>query len=121
MDVQSLFGDVPVAKFVEEYFHRLPFALAGSARGACELGTWDVLGAALTDAGEDSFAVRAGQWYEGERPRDAAAARALCDEGYTIFIRHAERHHAGLAELARAFEAMFLGAVNIHVFATPAE
>ncbi|MEX2307227.1 MAG: cupin domain-containing protein [Pirellulales bacterium] len=120
MDVKSLFGDVPVAKFVEEYLHRLPFALAGSARGVCELGTWDAVGAMLAEAGEDAFAVRGGEWYEGDAPRNVAAARALNDEGYTIFIRHAERHHALVAELAAAFERTFLGAVNVHVFATAA-
>ena len=119
MNVQSLFGDVPVAKFVGEYLHRLPFALAGCAGGVCELGTWKAVGAMLADAEEDAFAVRAGQWYEGELSRNAEAARVLTNQGYTIFIRHAERHHAGVAELARAFERTFLGAVNIHVFATP--
>ncbi len=119
MEIQSLFGDVPVAKFVGEYLHRLPFALAGSARGACELGTWETVGSLLAEAGEDALAVRGGEWYEGELPRNVAAARALGDEGYTIFVRHAERHQAALAELARAFETTFLGAVNIHVFATP--
>jgi hypothetical protein len=118
--LQSLFGDVPLAKFVEEHLHRLPFSLAASARSACELGTWDSVGAMLADAGEDAFAVRGGQWCEGQMPRDALAAQALGHEGYTIFIRHAERHDARLAELAQAFEEAFLGAVNIHVFATPA-
>jgi hypothetical protein len=120
MDVQSLFGNVPVSRFVEEYLHRLPFALAGTARGVCELGAWDAVGAMLADAGEDAFAVRGGQWYEGDVPRSVEAARALTDDGYTVFVRHAERHAAGLAELARAFETTFLGPVNVHVFATPA-
>jgi 50S ribosomal protein L16 3-hydroxylase len=120
MDVQSLFGDVPVATFVAEYLHRLPFALAGSACEACELGTWDAAGEVLAGAGEDAFAVREGRWYEGDMPRDVAAARALVEERYTLFVRHAERHHARLAELARAFERTFQGPVNIHVFVTPA-
>ena len=70
-------------------------------------------------AGEYLRGARA-SGYRGPLPKDAAGARALGDEGYTIFIRHAERHHPGLAELAREFEATFLGPVNIHVFATPA-
>jgi hypothetical protein len=119
-EVQSIFGDVPVATFVAEHFHRLPFALAGSARAACELGTWEAIGEMLRGAAGDALATRSGQWFEGEPPRDAPAARALCDDGYTVFIRHAERHHAGLGELARAFERTFRGPVNIHVFATPA-
>ncbi len=119
MDVQSLFGDLPVAKFVEEHLHRLPFALAGSAMCVCEMGTWEAVGAVLAEAGEDAFAVRGGEWYEGAVPTQTQAARALGDEGYTIFVRHAERHHPALADLAQAFERTFLGPVNIHVFVTP--
>jgi hypothetical protein len=74
----------------------------------------------LAESREDIFAVREGEWYRGPVPTDAAAARALERDGYTIFIRHAERHHPGLGELARAFEATFRGPVNIHVFVTPA-
>jgi ribosomal protein L16 Arg81 hydroxylase len=44
----------------------------------------------------------------------------LRDEGYTIIVRHAERRHAGLGELARSFEATFGGPVDIQIFATPA-
>ena len=120
MDVQTLFGDVSVAKFIEEHLHRLPFALAGSVRPVCEFANWDAIGAMLACAGDDAHAARGGEFYRGEMPRETAAARALTDEGYTLFIRHAERHQAGLAELAKAFEATFRGSVNIHVFATPA-
>jgi ribosomal protein L16 Arg81 hydroxylase len=74
----------------------------------------------LTSAGEDIFATRAGQWYTGSRPSDLDAAQALLDESYTLFVRHAERHDAALAELARAFATTFRGPVNIHLFATPA-
>src|SRR5688572_25458337 len=120
MDIQSLFGDVPVAKFIAEHLHRLPFALAGSARPVCEFATPEAMGELLAGAGDDANAVRGGEFYQGEMPRDEAAGRRLSDDGYTIFIRHAERHHAGLAELANAFEKTFCGPVNIHVFATPA-
>jgi hypothetical protein len=121
VNIQSLFGDVPVAKFVDEYLHRLPFAMAGAAACACDLGTWDALGTILEVASQsDILAVRGGEWHTGQSPRDANSARSLIDQGYTVFIRHAERCHVGLAELARTFEATFLGPVNIHVFATPA-
>jgi 50S ribosomal protein L16 3-hydroxylase len=119
MDIQTLFGDVPVAKFADEYLHRLPFALAGSAQSVRDLGTWQAFGAMLSTAGEDASATRAGQWYTGPRPTDLSAAQKLLDEQYTLFIRHAERHHAGLADLANAFATTFRGPVNIHVFATP--
>jgi ribosomal protein L16 Arg81 hydroxylase len=120
MDIHAFFGNVPVAKFADEFLHRLPFALPGSAGSACALGTWPAFGALLSRAGDDIFATRAGQWYSGPRPTDLEAAQTLLDEQYTLFIRHAERHHAGLAEMAQEFSATFRGPVNIHVFATPA-
>jgi ribosomal protein L16 Arg81 hydroxylase len=120
MDVQSIFGEVPVATFVAEYLHRLPFSLAGSAAKARELGTWDSLSAMLGPPEGDVFAVREGRWYEGKPIAELSAVCALVDEGHTVFVRHAERHHPGLAELAAAFEKAFLGPVNIHLFVTPA-
>jgi ribosomal protein L16 Arg81 hydroxylase len=120
LDVQSIFGDVPLAKFIAEYLHRLPFSLAGSATIACELGTWNAVGKMLGPPEGDVFAVREGRWYEGPPITELSAVRALVDDGHTVFIRHAERHHPGLAELAAAFETAFLGPVNIHVFVTPA-
>ena len=121
MDVQAVFGDMAVGKFVSEYLHRLPLALAGSAHGVCELGTWETLGEILRAAGVDVMVVRDGKRYAGALTAEAvdARARTLSDEGYTILVRHAERHHAGLGALARSFERTFLAPVNIHMYATP--
>ena len=120
MDVENLYGDVSLATFIREYLHRLPFAMAGSAEPLCDLGTWDSIGTMLGPPEGDVFAVREGRWHEGSPPKDLAAVRALVDEGHTVFVRHAERHHTGLGEVAAAFERTFLGPVNIHVFVTPA-
>ncbi|HJQ80443.1 MAG TPA: cupin domain-containing protein [Lacipirellulaceae bacterium] len=120
MEIQSFFGDVPLANFITEYLHRLPFSLAGGAASACDLGTWDALGAMLGLPDGDVFAVREGRWYDGPPLTELGAIRALVEGGHTVFVRHAERHHPGLAELAVAFETTFLGPVNIHMFVTPA-
>jgi ribosomal protein L16 Arg81 hydroxylase len=118
MDIQRLFGDVPVPKFVREYLHRLPFALSGGAASVRELGSWETLAEALRDESAVVLATRDGQQRPG-RPADGAEARALCDEGYTLVVRHAERHDARLGELARAFEAAFCGPVDVQMFVTP--
>jgi hypothetical protein len=120
MELQSLVGDVPLAKFIGEYLHRLPFAMAGSAKSLCELGSWDSVGAMLGPPEGDVFAVREGRWHEGSPPSDLTAVCSLVEDGHTVFVRHAERHHPGLAELAAGFERTFQGPVNIHVFVTPA-
>jgi 50S ribosomal protein L16 3-hydroxylase len=120
MEIQSLFGDTPLATFVAEYLHRLPFSLAGSATIERELGTWNAIGAMLGPPEGDVLAVREGRWHDGPPLTELSSVRALVDDGHTVFVRHAERHHPGLAELAAAFEKAFLGPVNIHVFVTPA-
>lgn len=120
MDIQTVFGNLAVSKFVEEHLHRLPLALAGSAESVRALGNWDALGGMLACADAEVLLVRGGERHQGELPRDVAAVRALCDEGYTLRVRHAERHHAGVAELAAAFERAFGGAVDVQAFSTPA-
>ncbi|HEY3393798.1 MAG TPA: cupin domain-containing protein [Lacipirellulaceae bacterium] len=120
MNIETFFGSVSLTGFIDQYLHRLPFSLAGSAIGACELGTWDSLSAMLGPPEGDVLAVREGRWYEGPPLTELSSVRALVDEGHTVFVRHAERHHPCLAELAAAFEKAFLGPVNIHVFVTPA-
>src|SRR5262249_23259172 len=70
--------------------------------------------------GVDVLVGREGRrWGENGAPRPEEA-RPLLAEGYTLGIRHAERHDPGLAELADGFRRDFLGAVNVHVYCTPA-
>ncbi len=45
--------------------------------------------------------------------------RGLHAQGYTLVIRHAERHDPRLAELAGGFGRDFAAPVNIHLYATP--
>lgn len=121
IDVRGLFGETPLPAFVAEYWHRLPFARSGGARDVCQqLDGWETLGAVLGDESADVLVVRGGEQCAGARPRSLEEARALSRERHTIVVRHAERQHAGLRELAGAFEHTFGGPVDIQMFATPA-
>jgi ribosomal protein L16 Arg81 hydroxylase len=120
MNLQALFGDIPVPTFAAEYWHRLPFARSGSAAGVFHhLGGWDVLGVVLGDAAADVMVVRGGEQQASVRTSSKEKAHALSHERQTIFVRHAERQHAELAELAAAFETTFCGPVDVQFFATP--
>lgn len=44
----------------------------------------------------------------------------MFSSGYTILIRHAERHFGPLAELAGGFSADLLEPVDIHMYCMPA-
>jgi hypothetical protein len=120
MNLQMLLGDVPQSEFLEQYFHHLPFSSAATAAPVCECGSWEILGEILQQPNSDRMVVRAGQQYAGPLPSTLAAARALMDEGYTVLVRHAERHHPALRQLAEAFYGDLQAPVDIHLYATPA-
>lgn len=119
MGIQELFGEISPATFFSEYFHRQPFTLADAARGARPLGTWRVLGDLLAHDGADLMVVRDGRRFEGPDPQTLDAAQSLSAEGYTILVRHAERHNERLQKLAAAFERDFAAPVDVHLYVTP--
>jgi 50S ribosomal protein L16 3-hydroxylase len=119
MGLQTLLGDLPLAQFVADYSYRLPCSAAGCAHPLCDLGTWDSLTAIITQERADILVCRQNEQYSGPSPRSADDARRLTDEGYTLLVRHAERHDLRLARLAAEFAADFAAPVNIHMYCTP--
>lgn len=119
IDLQMLLGELTKRQFVEEYFHRLPFCLSEAGKPVCNFGTWEVMGDILVQNDVDVMVVRDGERYTGPSPSSMDQARELSEEGYTVLVRRAEKHHAGLADLAKSFSSDFAAAVNIHVYATP--
>src|SRR5262245_116902 len=120
MVIEQLLGPVPKSVFVEEHYLRLPFSRPGGCEHLVGLCGWDTVERILGQPGVDVLVGRGGRrWDENRAPRPEEV-RPLLDEGYTIGIRHAERHDPGLAELADGFRRDFLGAVNVHVYCTPA-
>jgi ribosomal protein L16 Arg81 hydroxylase len=52
-------------------------------------------------------------------PHSQSDALQLVEQGYTLLVRHAERHDPRLAHLAAEFQAAFAAPVNIHMYCTP--
>jgi len=119
MNLQTLLGHLPLAQFVADHYHRLPYSAAGLARPLCELGTWESLTAVLANSEADVLVCRQNEQYAGSQPRSAEDSRRLTDEGYTLLVRHAERHDERLARLAAEFAADFAAPVNVHMYCTP--
>lgn len=117
MSIQTWLGELPKQQFVADYYHKLPFSRAGAAQAACPLGSWGVLDELLRSEAADVLVVERGR-RRSDGPRSADAARRLVDEGCTVLIRHAERHHEPLAKLAAAFHVDFAAPVNVHVYVT---
>ncbi len=119
MHVQDLFGEFPVNRFVAEHLHRLPLALPGVGARVLSLGTWPNVAAMLTTPGVDLMVVKQGARYDGPPPTDLATAQALSNDGYTLVIRHAERHSDDIAKLSQVFADAFRGSMDVHLYVTP--
>jgi 50S ribosomal protein L16 3-hydroxylase len=117
--VHSLFVGLSAADFVERYFHQLPIAVPGGAEQIAALGTLEVLRSIAERPASIIARSRRGQWWPDDgRPSYDDLMRSLHD-GWTIFVRHAERYHAGLAELAAEFQRGFQAPIDVHFFCTP--
>ncbi len=115
----SLFADRSLSQFVAEYFQRLPYSTAGRAASLCELGSWQSLAAILERKSADVLVCRRNEQYADAPPHSEQEALALVKQGYTLLVRHAERHDERLAQLAAEFQAAFAAPVNIHMYCTP--
>ncbi len=67
----------------------------------------------------DLMLARQGQLWPGAGQPSFDQVRELNAQGYTLVIRHAERHDPRLAELADGFRRDFAAPVNIHLYSTP--
>jgi 50S ribosomal protein L16 3-hydroxylase len=122
LNVQAIFGEFPLSRFIEEYLHRLPLAMPCSAACVQSLASWQTLDAMLQNpdlASIDLIVARDGQRYPGDAPQDPTALRRLEREGWTLLVRHAEKHDAAIAQLAAAFAETFRSPVDVQMYLTP--
>lgn len=118
MSLRRILSTVSAGDFIDRYYLQLPLAEAGSAAALAPLTSWETVSGILDQENADVLIARQGVLHPGPRPTPAQA-RTLYDEGYTLVVRHAERHDARLAELAAGFAADFAAPVNIHIYLTP--
>ncbi len=118
--IEKLLGDTPVREFFERHLFLAPFSHRGGAAELAAAGDWETLGHVLSNPDSDVLVVREGKLSRERRPSNTEQARELSAAGHTIVVRNAQRHDDRLATLAREFERDFLGAVNVHFYATPA-
>lgn len=121
MSLDQLLGEIPKADFVRDFYLKQPFSRQGAAEALAPLGSWETIGQAIADGNADMLVARQGQLWEGGQPDSLEEAQRLHGEGYTLVIRHVERHDPRLKALAEGFAADFRGVVNIHLYCTPGE
>lgn len=118
MVLAGLLGDLTPDRFLADYYLKLPYASPGGAAHLQHLGGRELLERLAERTDTDLLLARAGRPYQGPRP-DAARALRLHAEGWTLLVRHAERHDADLAALAGGLDADLGAPVNVHLYATP--
>lgn len=117
--IKQLLGDFSLRRFIDEYFLRQPFSLPGGAASLSHLADWTAAQSILAQPDADVLVVKEGRRWEGNRTPAPEEARRLFDQGYTVLVRHAERCHPEIAELAAGFERDFAAAIDVHLYCTP--
>jgi len=120
MGLQQWLGGTAVSQFVSDYFHKLPYSGSCADCGDCQLGQWQMFEKVVSSDDADFMIVRGGRRLDGNVAPNVEGPRELVAQGYTILVRHAERHDQQLARLAEDFRESFNAPVNIHIYATPA-
>ena len=118
MTLQRLLGDTPASAFLESHYLKLPYARPGGCAGLAALGSWEVVERVLTQPGVDVLVGRGGTQRPGTPSPEEA--RRLVAEGWTVGIRQAHRHDAGLAELVAGFACELRAVADVHLYCTPA-
>lgn len=119
MILDQLLGDIPRTVFMEQHYLKQPFALPGGCRHLLDSAGWPMVEAILHKEGVDFLAARPEKVWQGTPTPERA--RQLLDDGYTLRIRKAEQHDPVLTELMTGFREAFCGAVDIHIYCTPAD
>ncbi|MCA9116841.1 MAG: cupin-like domain-containing protein [Planctomycetaceae bacterium] len=119
MILDRLLGPVSRDSFFADTFLRQPFSSPGTAKHLCGNGSWQTALDLLAAEDADVLVVRDGERWPEERVPAPEEAAALREDGYTLLVRHAERHDQRLARLAAAFESELSGDTDVHVYATP--
>lgn len=114
MILERLLGDFPAARFLEEFYFRLPYSRPKGAAGLAPALDWARVKSLVEASGADVMISRRGRLAEG------GDWKSNYDRGFTITVRSAEKHDPELAKLAEEFRSDFHAPVNIHLYCTPA-
>jgi hypothetical protein len=114
----ALFAGESLARFLAEDFGRRPSARPDVARAAVPLLGWTEVGSILAQS-PDALVTDRGRVLDVPVPRSLEALRRGFARGWSMVIRHVERHDARLAALSDEFARRLDGTSHVQVFVTP--
>jgi 50S ribosomal protein L16 3-hydroxylase len=121
--LQELMGEQPAEFFLREHFCQQPFALPYAAEKFKDLISWNLLDEIFQSNYKDCWFAK-----EGKLPKDpnlnrghvtTSQAQTAFQDGHTVLIRHAEKAHVKLAEIALNFYSQFKKPIDIQLYITP--
>ena len=105
--------------FLREHYLRLPFAASGGGTALTKSDSAEIVRKIIDVQGADVLVSRNGElWRDG--PISSAQVPEMLQQGFTIGLRHCERHDPELEDLAARFESDFEAPVDVHLYWTPA-
>ncbi|MFL5328714.1 MAG: JmjC domain-containing protein [Gemmataceae bacterium] len=116
MMLAKLLGEMPVRDFMANHYQRFPFARAGGCTELFPENAWTLTQTILDSNVADVLFARGNETLKAAPGINAAE---MVSQGYTLRVRHAERHDAHLQTLAHGFHADFLAPVDVHLYCTP--
>jgi 50S ribosomal protein L16 3-hydroxylase len=117
--LQEWLGLLSVGAFLQHHLGRMPLARPATVADPRSLLDWEILDAVLAaDPAPDVLVVAAGKLLPLPPPRSINGVRDYLRRGVGLCLRHTERCHPGLADVAAGFAAD-LGQAQVQLFVTP--
>ncbi len=109
-------------EFALNYFSKAPFATPHSASKFQNFIDWEMLGEIVSSERSQSRLAKAGKMPTPAPTKlDLPQVVQYYQNGWTLFIRNAERSHPKIASIAEEFFKFFGSPIDIQLYATPAE
>jgi ribosomal protein L16 Arg81 hydroxylase len=117
--IEKILKDITPEEFLEKHYLKIPYSQPCGAEEFAPLATWGTLERILSRPKLDLEVVQEGNQRKQRGPLSTKDARGLFADGYTLQVRHAERHDSKLGRLAKGFRKDFHAPVGVHLCLTP--
>ncbi|MFA5583487.1 MAG: cupin domain-containing protein [Bacteriovoracaceae bacterium] len=119
--LKTVLNDHSLEEFFNKFFNRLPLATSSSAHLYKDHLNWEVMESIIKEKKSILRIVKNGEMIKDYADISFQEAEDYYRNGHTLVIRHSEKSHPKLKELALEFSTFFHNPVDIQVFCSPAQ
>lgn len=122
--LEELIAPLQLQDFLNMHYARSPFAAPLKAKRFCDLISWPLMTEIIDSGHDDCWLVKEGFMHKNPELStgrlQVETAKQEFQTGHTVLVRHAEKSHPKLAEIADDFRRLFFRPVDIQLYCTPA-